>query len=404
MNTLNITAESLREKEKNYLNAKVDFEKDRNKVITDIKEKKNNLEWILEDGEYKCLLKLEVDWYFRCMIENEYNEYVDKNDVDLEELREAFLNDVTMSVLEDKAEEISKTLGNKENNEYYRKFFETNRGIELAIDQLGIKEIEFEGLQTNLFLKDIRPFIIFVLHTSKKTSKNLLERFNGFRLVNAKYADMGEDRVYYEYNKNSKQFFNLLQNSKGIDKALSLKFFDTYTDYINIHYLAKEIYAEEKGERDKKLIDFLKGLIKFKVKSPLVINLLINSSNNTEFLKRSDVLETYASLFKECKNSLKSFLNKKGDKKSTNETDISYKLKMYKEVYDSFGQNEFYMDLVDDLIDEINDSIEENEQNLCVDPYDLEVFKERVFGIKGSYSNTYFGEAYRIVYNSKYSK
>lgn len=394
MNNLNITAELLKEEEKSYLNAKGEFEKIRNEVMSDIREQKNNIEWILEDGEYKCLIGSDLDCYFRWLIENE-NEA--KNDDDLEEIKKAFLNDVKMSVLVDKAVEISKTFGNKMNNDHSRMFFETLSSIEIATNKLGIKGIRIEGLQTNLYLKDIRPFIAFVLLTSKKTGKNLLERFDGFRLVDAKQAKIGEVRTYSNCKSNLKFFFELLRKSKDIDKALCLKFFDTYTNYINIHYLAKAIYAEELRGSDKKILELLEILTKTKIQSPLVKNLLINYSHNIEFVGRPEVLETYASLFEECKESLqKSIFNIKGNRKNTKGTNMSYELGMYKKIYDLFGHNELYTELVNDLI---NDLIEESEEILDVESYDLEVFKERIFGIKGSYSNTHFGNAYRMIYN-----
>ncbi|PHD44843.1 hypothetical protein COF67_25330 [Bacillus toyonensis] len=56
--------------------------------------------------------------------------------------------------------------------------------------------------------------------------------------------------------------------------------------------------------------------------------------------------------------------------------------------------------MVDDLIIDLN-LIEEVEVDLDIDPYEKEVFLERIFGVTGSYSIIHFGAAYRMIYNEK---
>ncbi|WP_252650563.1 hypothetical protein [Bacillus pacificus] len=399
MNKLNSEAQhlnKLKELEQKYSDAKLEYLQEQQEIMSRIRENKNNLEWIIVNEEFICLINSDIEYFFQWIKEN-FNEDEDL----LEEIKMAFLNDVKMSVLMDEAIEIGKVLGNKKNNDQFREFFETLNSI-VATEKSNMHEIQLDNIETNLYLKTIKPFIIFVLIYSKKNSKSVIKRFNGFKLINSKLAKIGENRIYSNSRNDLNLFLEWLIESKDIDKALCMKFFDTYTDYIDIHYLAKEIYIEELNGIDKKIKDQLKILTK--IKSPLMKNLLMNSCYNVDFLLRPEVLETYISIFDECKVSLKkSIINTEKSNKKEKELTMYIKLKEYKKIFDSLGYNEKYLELVDDLIIDLN-LIEEDEEDLDIDPYEKEVFLEKIFGVKGSYSINHFGAAYRMIYNEKNCK
>lgn len=400
MNNLNSKSQHLKkikELEQKYSDAKLEYIQEQNEIMSRIRENKNNLEWVIVNEEFICLINSDIEYFLQWIKEN-----FDEDENLLEEIKMAFLNDVKMSVLMDEALEISEILGNKKNNDQLREFFETLNSIVVANGKSNMREIQIDNIETNLYLKNIQPFIIFVLIYSKKNSKSLIERFNGFKLINSKLAKIGENRIYSNSRNNLKLFLKWLIESKNIDKALCMKFFDTYTDYIDIHYLAKEIYIEELNGSDKKIKDQLKVISK--IKSPLMKNLLMNSCYNVDFLVRPEVLETYISIFEECKVSLKkSIINTEKANKKEKELTMYNKLKGYKKRFDSLGYNEKYLELVDDLIRDLN-LIEEDEEDLDIDPYEKEVFLERKFGVTGSYSINHFGTAYRMIYNEKNRK
>lgn len=400
MNNLNSKSQhlkKLRELKQKYSDAKLEYIQEQNEIMRRIQENKNNLEWVIVNEEFICLINSDTEYFLQWIKEN-----FDNDEDLLEKIKMAFFNDVKMSVLMDEALEISRVLGNEKNNEQFREFFDTLNSIVVANGKSNMYEIEIDNIETNLYLKNIQPFIIFVLIYSKKKSKSLIERFNGFKLINSKLAKIGENRIYSNSRNSLKLFFKWLIESENIDKALCMKFFDTYTDYIDIHYLAKEIYIEELNGSDKKIIDQLKVLSK--IKSPLMKNLLMNSCYNVNFFVRPEVLETYISIFEECKVSLKkSIINTEKANKKEKGLTMYNKLKGYKKIFDSLGYNEKYLELFDDLIMDLN-LIEEDKQDLNIDPYEKEVFLEEIFGVTGSYSINHFGAAYRMIYNEKIRK
>jgi len=346
----------------------------------------DSIRWDIVNEKISCEMNEDMMNYFNFIAQGFHE---DENL--FKEIKKCFISDVKMSLLMDEALKINRNLGNKLNNDRFRDFFETLNALEEALN----KKYTYgnNNIETNLYLKSIDPFIKFVLMYSKKDCKNLIDKFNGFKLVNSKLAKSGENKIYVDYQNISKIFFSHLNESS--DRALCLQFFDTYTDYIDMHYLAEEIRYMEILKNNKD-IDF-KLMILTKIRSPLMKNALINSVYDFEGFLRIELLEAYNLIFDKCKKSLKEcFISTEEDNKK--ETLMLNNFEKYKRIYSLLGNDEQFEQLVDELMVDLS-IVEKCEENL--DPYDREAFREKIFGVPYSYSINHFGEAYRMIYDEK---
>lgn len=187
--------------------------------------------WSFQDKKLICNINEDLKTYF----EN-FSAFLYKEDGLPEYLIDLFISDIQLSVLKDEAILISKKVSKKENNEKFRLLFDTLSNKDFFSENV-------ENLETKLYLKSLKPFVELTFRCSKKRSATLLERFNGFKLINAEISKKAENEIYGNTINMLKEF--IFSFESHIDSALCIVFFDENTEFLNIHHLARKKYEKE---------------------------------------------------------------------------------------------------------------------------------------------------------------
>lgn len=348
--------------------------------------------WSFQDEKLICNINKNLKRYFE-----DFSVFLHKEEGLPEYLIDLFISDIKLSVLKDEAISISKKVSRKENDDKLRLLFDT-------LSHKDFYSNNVENLETNLYLKPLKPFVELTFRYSKKRSTTLFERFNGFRLINAEIAKKAENKIYGEAISMLKEFIFSFEGN--LDSALCIVFFDENTEFLNIHHLARKKYEIESPYSVKDCELYLEILTK--VQSPLMKRILMDYCINLEedrlvnFLRKS--LAAYNSLFEKCKQELNCFLNKSLENKLSSKT-VYAQVKRYEIIYDLFGKDLNYVDLVIDLKDELEGLTEVLIPDPSVgDLISKEWLIQKVLKKTVTYDIQKFGEAYMMIYNKKKQK
>ena len=318
-----------------------------------------------------------------------------------EQIYSFFVSDIKLSILLDESILISNKIDKKNNNDKFRTLFNTlNEELFSSKKEMGI-----DNIATNLYLKPLQPLVKLTLLHSKKRSKSLIDRFNGFRLVKASISKEGEFNIYQEAFEILSMFLLSLERSQS--NALALTFFSESTSFLDIHYLSEKYKNIEEYE-DKKF-DFHFDLLA-SVNSPIMKRITMKSyksSNDTLYFElAAKLISIYNHLFNKAKNELICFLYTQVVSKPKKET-IYTKFDQYKKIYSLLYKDENYEELIEDLIDEIKSlkkTKEEYESNYEYEEQTVEEFFFKNMKVSPLYSLEIFGESYKKIYEKESQK
>ena len=340
--------------------------------------------WSFEDKELVWSLNEEFKEYF-----NNFSLFLFEEDNLTNRLIQLFISDVKLSVLRDEAILISKKVSKKENNDRFRLFFDT-------LSDKDFFNNKVENLETIIYLKSLEPLVKLTLINSKKRSSDLIERFNGFKLINANMSKTGKYKVYEEAFEVLSDFIFSFKKSKN--NALCITLFDESTNFLDIHYLAKKIYNRQNFELCLEIL--------ISIKSPLMKNMLIDSYIQLEqkilieFLMKS--LKSYNQLFERSKQELRYFLDEQITSESKKVT-VYTKVDRYGNIYNLLGEDENYEELLEELKFEmisVKVPIENDEEDF----ESVEWVIQKIFGRTHTYKIEDFGKAYDMLYKEKNQK